>query len=399
MDYNGQANPTLIISDASEETHVFAIGDWGGMDGSFTPDAGRHAIYAYPGGDTAGPHVMPRGRVGGCSFDAMAKCLGGLSCKPQCGFVKGIDDQVQILVATQFNERAATMDPKYVLNVGDNFYWGGIEKDCGSPMDKVDRVTQHQFDSIFEGIYKGPGIDGKPWLSVLGNHDWGGRVFNNGWDQQIAYTWASPRWKMPAIYWSQRVEYPAYAVDYFMVDSNFEDAKPPLVDPASNICSGEFNKEGASCASAGGPPSTAGCVAWFEKLWAEEQAWLTDKLVASNANWQIVVTHFPCGYSGDFWGQMHTSHGLDLLVTGHTHDQQLWKGTDGSMGGLPCFVTGGGGGITSEDSMLPGMPTHGFKDVIAQYGFFDLTISKAKIKIDALDHTGKLIDTLTIHPN
>lgn len=97
---------------------------------------------------------------------------------------------------------------RYILNVGDNFYWGGIEKTCGFPMtlwlwsagaftvfflavesckdhvcltktlsitfltwpvsgsntclkqlrNMLSYPAKHQFDQIFEGIYQGPGL-------------------------------------------------------------------------------------------------------------------------------------------------------------------------------------------------------------------------------------------------
>ena len=84
----------------------------------------------------------------------------------------GVDDNPQILVANAFKARAALKDPQYILNVGDNFYWGGIDKTCGEPMNKISYPTKHQFDQIFEGVYQGAGLSNKPWFSVLGNHDW-----------------------------------------------------------------------------------------------------------------------------------------------------------------------------------------------------------------------------------
>ena len=41
-------------------------------------------------------------------------------------------------------------------------------------MVRISYPTKHQFDQIFEGVYQGAGLSGKPWFSVLGNHDWGG---------------------------------------------------------------------------------------------------------------------------------------------------------------------------------------------------------------------------------
>ena len=288
------------------------------MDGTLHPIEGRPNLIAYPAGTKAGPSVFPRTRFNKphtkllCNHKQFVECYKtmGRVCDPGCGFVKGIDDQPQLLVASSFKSRAAKVDPVFILNVGDNFYWGGIEKTCGTPMDELSYVTHHQFDQVFENIYNGPGLDGKPWLSVLGNHDWGGRVFNNGWDQQIAYTWHSDRWRMPAAYWSQHVNFvdAGFTMDIYMVDSNSQDAEDPPLDPEHNICGSAHNPPGANCASqgaqpgidcvcasprlpflfihprhvhvhtlclpllSGGPTSVATCKAWFWALWRKNQA-------------------------------------------------------------------------------------------------------------------------------
>ena len=86
--------------------------------------------------------------------------------------------------------------------------------------------------TVFEDVYNASSLQGKQWLGVLGNHDYGGYRFTAGWDQAIGYTWVKPadavlgRWMTPAQYWGTRVQYSTYSVDYYFVDSNhFADRK------------------------------------------------------------------------------------------------------------------------------------------------------------------------------
>eukprot|EP00418_Pyrodinium_bahamense_P001412 CAMPEP_0179016278 /NCGR_PEP_ID=MMETSP0796-20121207/3231_1 /TAXON_ID=73915 /ORGANISM="Pyrodinium bahamense, Strain pbaha01" /LENGTH=400 /DNA_ID=CAMNT_0020711951 /DNA_START=248 /DNA_END=1450 /DNA_ORIENTATION=- len=390
------------------EMHIFAIGDWGGMDGSLNPIEGRPPIVAYAWGRRPGPSVFPRTRwnkmhdVQLCSHSEFVQCFnsrGEPPCAAGCGYVAGVDDQPQTLVANAFKARAAEKDPQYILNVGDNFYWGGIEKNCGTPMGEISYTAHHQFDQIFEGVYQGAGLSGKPWLSVLGNHDWGGRVFNNGWDQQIAYTWASQRWLLPAPYWSVHVEYPdqKFSVDFYMLDSNFVDAKEPSEDPEHNICGAKHNPSDANCSIADGPSSVDTCPQYFADLWSEQKTWVQRLLSSSQATWQIVVTHFPCGHEQGFYRALHTMYGLDLLVTGHRHDQELWLPSMTSknhMGGLTCIVTGGGGGITSEATPDPENQEDWYGE--AQYGFYDLTITREGILIQSINYNGSVLMNATV---
>ncbi|CAE7752761.1 Acp5 [Symbiodinium sp. CCMP2592] len=408
LGYKGQHWPTTVIH-GTQEMHIFAIGDWGGMDGSLDPPEGRKTIVAYDWGRRPGPSVFPRSRwnkkhtVQFCDHKQLVECFntrGQAPCTPECGYVAGVDDQPQLLVANAFKARAALVDPQYILNVGDNFYWGGIEKTCGSPMDQISYPTKHQFDQIFEGVYQGAGLTNKPWFSVLGNHDWGGFKFDNGWDQQISYTWASNRWVMPAPYYKTSVVYADqdFDVDYFFLDSNFIDAMPPEEDPNHNMCSRKNNKPSASCAAADGPESVDACPGWFASLWAEQKPWVTKLMGQSKANWQVVVTHFPCGHEQDFYKSLRDL-GMDLLVTGHRHDQELWLPDDYAKNhmGVTCIVTGGGGGITSEATPNPEETEDWYGE--GQYGFYDLTISKSEILIESINYDGDVLLTHTVHPS
>lgn len=172
-----------------------------------------------------------------------------------------------------------------------------------------------------------------------------------------------------------------------MLDSNAMDAHPSFMDPGHNIC-GPNNGARADCSANGGPSSTNSCSGWFDKLWNTQKEWLKKGLSESTADWQVAVTHFPFGFEMPIFWSLWMYQGLDLLVIGHTHDQQLWDPS--RMGGATCFVTGGGGGITSEDSPK-GEDSN-------QDGFFDLAISKESTKIELINYNGVTIGERIIQP-
>lgn len=183
--HNGIEWPTQVVK-GHEPMHLFAIGDWGGLDGAIMPPLGYDRMDQLKGGKAVGPHVFVKPRNSAvCPLSDMITCFdnhGGPGCRPECRYAEGVDNLAQLLVAEQMKLRAPKSDPKAVLNVGDNFYWGGIPEPCGStPMYTTSFIAKHMFDTIFDQIYQGPGLDGKPWMSCLGNHDYGGRQYTNSW--------------------------------------------------------------------------------------------------------------------------------------------------------------------------------------------------------------------------
>jgi len=203
------------------------------------------------------------------------------------------------------------------------------------------------------------------------------------------------------------VEYPdlGFSVDLLFIDSNAMDAMDPEEDPHHNICSAKYNlgqgdnKQNATCASAGGPANVTECKDWFWDFWRTNQQWAEERLRTADGDWQIIVTHFPCGHEAAWYRKLYGM-GLDLLVTGHRHDQEIWDASHharaGELGGLTCIVSGGGGGISSEATPAE---NDGNWYGEAEYGFYDLVLTKESISIDSINYNGTVIDSTVVLPH
>ncbi|CAK8997949.1 unnamed protein product [Durusdinium trenchii] len=370
MQHNGQALRDTCFGQSASQ-HVMVIGDWGGVQ--YTEE-----MPILPADHRS--HLFPK-RVR--------------------SFVSGVDDYAQHRVAAQMLNLSFYDAPDYVINVGDNFYWGGVNSSCNNNSFE-EGFRWNQWGPIFERMYEGGGLDGKQWLGILGNHDYGGFKFTSGWHESIFYTWAvghesTGRWMTPAQYWQVKVHYVNFSIDYYFVDTNVNNAwKLNASDPKDghNICSEKHNEKTAEC-SVTGPVSREACHSWFESLWEVQKRWLDQRLSLSKADWQIVVSHFPPEYNADFWTEMGHRYGIDLIISGHRHYQEVIEVGKSTKTAPPfsftTIISGGGGGITAD--RVPQLA--GDDDA---YGFMDLFLNKSKIHIRAFSHTGRLRRSVAITP-
>lgn len=336
--------------------HFYGLGDWGGLASA----SGNPA--------TAWAKQMPADQQETWNNAGATARRGGL--------VEPADRSAQVFVARSMNMLAGyspNHKPDFVLNAGDNFYPGGVSQACqrGSYQLAMDDAT-NQFKEVFKEMY-GETVAGVPWLSVLGNHDFGGMSYTEGWDAQIFRTWkdGGANWRLPAMFWTQRVQYRDFSVLFLMLDSNRLDANAG-VGEHHNICQ---IGEGRESAAAGCWDMTvANCEELFQGYWRSSLAMAEKRLKENPADWHIINTHFPGpSMAGDPAVQrLNTEYGIDFIFTGHSHQQHLWDPKDG---GIPWAISGGGGGVTSDHK-----PSVNGED--ASYGFVDFQVDRKDMTIN-----------------
>merc|ERR1719210_1464357 len=167
------------------------------------------------------------------------------------------------------------------------------------------------------------------------------------------------------------------------------------MNPFHNICGKLHNGKDATCE--GGPSSIWSCAGWFYDMLNKQWIWIERTLRDTPATFQVIVTHFPPQWGQRDWECLADRYGIDLFVSGHVHKQQIFAGDEGGndLQGTCTVVSGGGGGITSEE-----MPAKsGFDDA---YGFVHITLSAEKILVEAISHTGmvrKVVNCGNRQPN
>lgn len=229
----------------------------------------------------------------------------------------------------------ATYHPDFVLALGDNFYDTGVES-----------VEDPQFQTTFERVFDQPSLQ-VPWYVCGGNHDY---YASNQVSAQIAYSRVSPggRWHYPSLYFAEThvaedgTKLLVVSLDTWLLNGG-DTGHQLLATPA---------------ASAGGDP--------------EQLSWLERTLVSSDADWKVVIGHFPVFSSSTAHGgtprlqqqllPVLKSGGADLYLSGHDHILQHIE-----RDGIHFFGSGAGAMVDAGSADPDYVGLRGYAD--RGYGF------------------------------
>jgi tartrate-resistant acid phosphatase type 5 len=251
-------------------------------------------------------------------------------------------------VAVQMGKTAQEIGSQYTVSVGDNFYENGVTA-----------LDDPQWQNSFEEIYTAPALQ-SPWKVILGNHDYRGNV-----QAQLDYSKTSPRWRLPARYYTETVTLPdgATAAFYYL------DTSPFIQDyykPASKVMvKGQDTKA--------------------------QLDWLEAQLAASKAQWNIVIGHHPIytaldnsdGYvhdQPDLIARLNPilqKHAVPVYICGHDHLLQSVQ-----MGHTTYIVTGAGSQTYTPGTAIRG----GFAS--GAHGFMTVKLSGTSFDYELVDMHG-----------
>jgi len=189
-------------------------------------------------------------------------------------------------VAAAMARASLRAHPDFVMLAGDNFYPAGVRSNDDPAWNTgfTDAFWQHELQI--------------PFYAAFGNHDHEGNS-----QAQVEHAQDDPRWRMPAAYFSfSRELAPGCDVQFFVLDT-------------TPLRLGDHSAD-------------------------EQMRWFEEKLARSTAHWRIVVGHHPVVSGGHHGGSsrvrnlvepLFERYGVDLYLSGHDHDLQLLKPSEGYL--------------------------------------------------------------------
>uniref|UniRef100_A0A914YTB7 Tartrate-resistant acid phosphatase type 5 n=1 Tax=Panagrolaimus superbus TaxID=310955 RepID=A0A914YTB7_9BILA len=239
-------------------------------------------------------------------------------------------------VAESVDKLATEAKAKFILGLGDNFYFNGVRD-----------LDDSRFWRSFEDPYKVPLL---PWFVLAGNHDHLGNV-----TAQILHTNRSNLWTFPRLYYSIKYRFgnPSKTLQIVMIDT-------------IELCGNCIDVEGEDIIS----------WIWHKKLVPDHPAnqevadkqwkWLENELSQSKADYLFVAGHYPIYSVCEHGPNTCLISQLDPLLrkynvtayfSGHDHNLQLLRHTnDTDQTSLMYIVSGAGSRSDRSKKHLNAIP-------------------------------------------
>ncbi|CAH1249452.1 ACP5 [Branchiostoma lanceolatum] len=259
-------------------------------------------------------------------------------------------------VAARMGKVADSMDYKFVLGLGDNFYFDGVQNE----FDK-------RFQETFEDVFTAKSLD-IPWYFIAGNHDHNGNV-----TAQIEYSHRSKKWNFPSLYYSLNFTVPGTntTVTIIQYDSitlcgNSDDFQHGLLTGPENLQ-----------------------VATTQLKWLEEQ------LNATKSDYVIVTAHYPVWSVAEHGPTkclvqqvkpLLERYGVTAYFSGHDHNLQHLKEKDSDV---EYFVIGCANFIDTSQKHKDSVPKDSLKFLWAeekgQGGFAQVQVTEEAMTFTFLE--------------
>lgn len=252
--------------------------------------------------------------------------------------------RVQVAVADQMGRVAAVQKSGFVITCGDNYHGSGISS-----------AESRRWKTEYEDVYKAPSLM-IPWYPSLGNHDNRGSVA-----AEIAYSHLSPRWRLPARYYShtEKIGRQAEALFVHLDTSPFVKA---------------YRRKNSPYRVQNQDP-------------AVQLRWLDSVLAESHARWKIVIGHHPIYSSAPMHGDTKEliadvlpvleKHGVEIYLCGHDHVLEHLV-----HGRLNFFVCGGGSSHRAVKERAD------VRFAAASAGFLSMTLTAAEAEATFINDKG-----------
>ncbi|XP_023647515.1 tartrate-resistant acid phosphatase type 5a [Paramormyrops kingsleyae] len=272
---------------------------------------------------------------------------------------------IEKATAREMGRVAEQMGADFVLALGDNFYYKG-----------VDDVHDPRFQDTFEHVFTDRSLN-IPWYVVAGNHDHAGNV-----KAQIQYSRLSDRWRFPYYYYELNFRVPRSdrTLTILMVDTvllcgnsdDFEDQKPR--GPVSAV---DANRQ---------------------------LQWLQKRMAASKADFLLVAGHYPVWSISEHGPTECLLKRLRPLLTkykatayfcGHDHNLQYLKESD-----VGYVVSGAGNFMEADTRHRNHVPSGSLKFFTGQEstlgGFVHVEVTKKQMDITFIQARGTSLYRTTL---